>query len=58
MAEFYGDSKQLRVYRQFIEEIEMALRAANREIIGEQIPELDKECFSASLSRWPSLRAN
>ena len=34
MADFCGDSEQLRVYRRFIEEIEMALRAANREIIG------------------------
>ena len=58
MADLCGDSEQLRLYRRFIEEIEMALRAANREIIGKQIPELDKESFSASRSRWPSLRAN
>ena len=58
MAEFCGDSEKLRVYRRFIEEIEMALRAANREIIGKQIPELDKESISASPPRWPSLRAN
>jgi hypothetical protein len=34
MAGFSGDPEKMKAYRRFIEEIEMALRAANREIIG------------------------
>ncbi|MDP6883537.1 MAG: hypothetical protein QF830_05325 [Rhodospirillales bacterium] len=58
MAEFTGDPEQLRVYTRFIEEIEMALRAANREIIGNQIPELDKECFFRLAVAVAKLRAD
>ncbi len=58
MADFSGDPEQLRVYRRFIEEIEMALRAANREIIGKQIPELDKESFFRLAISVAKLRAN
>jgi hypothetical protein len=58
MAGFSGDPEKMEAYRRFIEEIEIALRAANRETIGKQIPELDKEAFFASPSLWPSLRAN
>jgi hypothetical protein len=45
MAGFSGDPEKMEAYRRFIEEIEIALRAANRETIGKQIPELDKESF-------------
>ena len=58
MADFSGDPEQLKAYRRFIEEIEMALRAANREIIGKQIPELDKESFFRLAVSVAKLRAN
>ena len=58
MANFSGDPEQLRTYTRFIEEIEMALRAANREIIGKQIPELNKESFFRLAVSVAKLRAN
>jgi hypothetical protein len=58
MADFSGDPEQTRVYRRFIEEIEMALRAANREIIGKQIPELNKESFFRLAVSVAKLRAD
>jgi membrane protease subunit (stomatin/prohibitin family) len=58
MAEFTGNPEQLRAYTRFIEEIEMALRAANREIIGKQIPELNKESFFRLAVAVAKLRAD
>ena len=58
MADFSGDPEQMRAYRRFIEEIEMALRAANREIIGKQIPELNKESFIRLAVSVAKLRAD
>ncbi len=58
MADFTGDPEQQRAYRRFIEEIEMALRAANREIIGKQIPELNKESFFRLAVAVAKLRAD
>jgi membrane protease subunit (stomatin/prohibitin family) len=58
MADFSGDPEQLRTYTRFIEEIKMALRAANREIIGKQIPELNKESFFRLAVSAAKLRAD
>lgn len=58
MAEFSGDPEQLRIYMRFTEEIEMALRAANREIIGKDIPELNKESFFRLAVSVAKLRAD
>lgn len=35
----------LRRQRRFLEEVELAIRAANREIIGGHIPTMDRETF-------------
>jgi hypothetical protein len=45
MYEQNDDAVLLRRQRKFIEEIERNIRAANREILHEKIPELDRERF-------------
>lgn len=45
---FWGqslDSHELAVQRQFIEQLEMAVAVANREVIHKQIPNLNRETF-------------
>ena len=45
MAERSLSTDQLRAHKHFMDEVEMAVRAANREIIGREIPGLDKDTF-------------
>lgn len=45
MAQGPIHSDQTRAQRHFIEEIEMAIRASNREILGNKLPHLDKQGF-------------
>ena len=45
MSGAMDDRAQLMAQRRFLEEIEMAVRAANQEIIGHKIPHLDRTSF-------------
>ncbi len=45
---FWGrdlDSHELAAQRQFVEQLEMAVALANREVIHKQIPDLNRETF-------------
>ncbi len=50
-------SDQTRAQRRLIEEIEMAIRAANREILGQKLPNLNKEGFYRLAVSVAKLRA-
>lgn len=39
------DRAQMMAQRRFLEEVELAVRAANQEIIGHKIPHLDRQAF-------------
>ncbi|WP_246152375.1 hypothetical protein [Roseospira navarrensis] len=45
MAGGMDDRAHLIAHRRFMEEIEMAVRAANQEIIGRKLPHLNRESF-------------
>ena len=45
MADQLSSTDQLRAHKHFMEEVEMAIRAANREIIGKHNPGLDRDRF-------------
>ena len=45
MTGVMDDRAHMLAHRRFMEEVEMAVRAANQEIIGQQIPQLDRKAF-------------
>ena len=51
------DAALLRRQRQFLEEVERKIAEANREILHERIPELDKSSFVALAKQVARLRA-
>lgn len=53
-----ADAALLRKQRHFLEQIERSIRAANRGIIHERIPELGQEGFSEFAQRVARLRAS
>lgn len=57
MAQGPIHSDQTREQRHFIEEIEMAIRASNREILGKKLPHLDKESLYRLAVSVAKLRA-
>lgn len=58
---FWGrdiDSKELQAQRQFVEQLEMAVAMANREVIHKQIPNLSAETFQQLAVMVAMARAN
>jgi len=51
------DRAQMMAQRRFLEEVEMAVRAANQEIIGHKIPQLDRKAFFRLAVSIAKLRA-
>ncbi|ABC22531.1 hypothetical protein [Rhodospirillum rubrum] len=51
------DREHLLNYRHFIEDVEQAIRASNREIIGAKIPGLDRKSFYRMAITVAKLRA-
>ncbi|MBB4286807.1 hypothetical protein [Roseospira goensis] len=45
MSGAHDDRAHLIAHRRFMEEVEMAVRAANQEIIGQKLPHLDRTSF-------------
>jgi len=54
---FDEESTQLRRQKRFLQEVENAIRDANRRILHERIPALDRERFVAFASFVAELRA-
>lgn len=54
---FDDESQQLRRQKRFLQEVENAIRDANRRILHERIPALDRERFVAFASFVAGLRA-
>lgn len=54
----HGDAEALRRQTRFLEEVEMAIRAANQEIIGHSLPHLDREAFIRLAVSVARLRAD
>lgn len=54
---FDEDSAQLRKQQRFMSEIEVAIRDANRKIIHERIPDLDRQRFVTFATFVAQLRA-
>jgi hypothetical protein len=58
---FWGrdlDSKELAAQRQFLEQLEIAIALANREVIHKQIPNLNRETFQQLAVMVARFRAN
>ena len=58
---FWGrdiDNKELQAQRQFVEQLEMAVAMANREVIHKQIPNLSTETFQQLAVMVAKARAN
>jgi hypothetical protein len=58
---FWGrdlDSHELAAHRQFMEQLEIAVAIANREVIHKQIPNLNKEAFQQLAVMVARFRAN
>lgn len=53
-----GDAQTLRRQNRFLEEVEMAIRGANREMIGHALPDLDREAFIRLAVAVARLRAD
>lgn len=45
MTGVMDDRAHMLAHRRFMEEVEMAVRAANQEIIGHKLPQLDRKAF-------------
>lgn len=52
------DTQALRRQTRFLEEVDMAIRAANREILSERLPSLDREGFFRLAVAVARLRAD
>jgi hypothetical protein len=60
-AGFWGrdmDSRDLAAQRQFLEQLELSIAVANREVIHQQIPNLNKETFQQLAVMVAKSRAN
>ncbi len=55
---FDDDSARLRKQQRFLSEVEMAIRDANRRIIHERIPDLDRQRFVTFATFVARLRAD
>jgi hypothetical protein len=55
---FDEDSAQLRKQQRFLQEVEVAIRDANRNAIHERIPDLDRQRFVAFATFVAQLRAD
>jgi hypothetical protein len=55
---FDEDSAQLRKQQRFLHEVEVAIRDANRRIIHERIPDLDRQRFVTFATFVARLRAD
>lgn len=55
---FDDDSARLRRQQRFLSEVEMAIRDANRRIIHERIPDLDRQRFVTFATFVARLRAD
>ncbi len=55
---FEEDSAQLRKQQRFLSEVEVAIRDANRKIIHERIPDLDRQRFVTFATFVAQLRAD
>lgn len=53
-----ADAEALRRQRRFLEEVEMAIRGANREIIGHTLPDLNRDSFIRLAVSVARLRAD
>lgn len=54
----FGDAETLRRQNRFLEEVEMAIRGANQEIIGHALPDLNREAFIRLAVSVARLRAD
>lgn len=52
------DAHELALQRQFIEQLQMAVAVANREVIHQQIPNLDRHAFQQLAVMVARFRAN
>jgi 16S rRNA G527 N7-methylase RsmG len=55
---FDEESSRIRKQQKFLQDVEQAISAANREIIHAQIPKLDRASFVAFATRVAELRAD
>ncbi|MBB4265379.1 hypothetical protein [Roseospira visakhapatnamensis] len=58
MTGVMDDRAHMLAHRRFMEEVEMAVRAANQEIISHKIPHLDRKAFFRLAVSIARLRAN
>jgi len=58
MTGVMDDRARMIAHRRFLEEVEMAVRAANQEIIGQRIPHLDRKAFFRLAVSVARLRAD
>jgi hypothetical protein len=54
----HGDAAALRRHTRFLEEVEMAIRGANQEIIGHTLPHLNRDAFIRLAVSVARLRAD